>query len=82
MPLAEPEHFGTNADGTQNQEYCVYCLRKGAFTQDITMDGMILLCAGMLDEFNKDAERPLTREEAIAEMRRHFPTLKRWRTEP
>jgi hypothetical protein len=31
-----------------------------------------------LDGFNSDAGLQLTREQAVAQMREHFPTLKRW----
>ena len=41
MPLADPGLFGTNADGTPNTEYCLYCYKDGDFTADLTMDEMI-----------------------------------------
>ncbi|MBU4293030.1 MAG: zinc ribbon domain-containing protein [Actinobacteria bacterium] len=25
MPMMKPEDFGTNADGSKNEEYCTYC---------------------------------------------------------
>ncbi len=31
-----------------------------------------------LDEFNREADVPRTREQALAEMRQFFPALKRW----
>jgi hypothetical protein len=27
MPLEKEEDYGTNADGTKNNEYCVYCFK-------------------------------------------------------
>lgn len=39
---------------------------------------MINHCAQFVEEFNKDTEVPYTREEAIAQMKLYFPTLKRW----
>ena len=29
MPLSE-EVLGTNADGSKNEEYCIYCYKDGA----------------------------------------------------
>ena len=43
------------------------------------MDGMIDHCLEFLDEFNKDMERPYTKEEARSEMKKFFPMLKRWK---
>ncbi|MBR6920026.1 MAG: zinc ribbon domain-containing protein, partial [Bacteroidales bacterium] len=40
MPLTE-EMLGTNADGSKNGDYCSYCYKDGAFTNDCTMDEMI-----------------------------------------
>ena len=33
MPLTD-EVLGTNADGSKNEEYCIYCYKDGAFTGD------------------------------------------------
>lgn len=79
MPMQTAEEFGTNKDGSQNQDYCSYCYKEGAFTQDMTMDEMIENCARFVDEFNKDAEKKVTKEEAIAGMKQYFPNLKRWK---
>ena len=40
MPLNDHNH-GTNADGTPNEDYCIYCYKDGKFTQDLTMEQMI-----------------------------------------
>lgn len=40
MPMNKAAGFGTNADGTQNQEYCCYCYKNRAFTADIAMEEM------------------------------------------
>ena len=81
MPLS-PEvlgTFGTNADRTPNETYCHFCFRDGTFTQKCTMDEMINHCAQFVDEFNKDSEVKMTKEEAIANMKQFFPMLKRWK---
>ena len=43
MPMTAEEQFGRNADGSKNGEYCSYCYRDGAFTEDCAMDEMILI---------------------------------------
>ena len=40
MPLTN-EVLGTNADGSKNEEYCMYCYKDGKFLQDCTMDEMM-----------------------------------------
>lgn len=65
MPIDEST-FGTEADGSKNQDYCLYCYKNGHFTKDCTMDEMI--------EFNL-----YTIDEARATMKEFFPQLKRWK---
>lgn len=78
MPLMEEKELGTNADGSKNEEYCVYCFKDGQFTQDYTMDEMIVHCAQFVEEFNEGSGQKLTKEEAINQMKAFFPNLKRW----
>ena len=40
MPLSE-DVLGTNADGSKNEDYCMYCYKDGKFLQDCTMEEMI-----------------------------------------
>ena len=80
MPLTE-ELLGTNADGSKNEDYCIYCYKDGKFLQDCTMDEMIEHCAQFVDEVNKGLPQPITREEYIGQMKMYFPHLKRWRKE-
>jgi hypothetical protein len=79
MPMTAPEHFGTNSDGTANTDYCTYCFKEGHFTQEMTMDEMISHCAQFVEEFNKDSEQKLTKEQAIVNMKQFFPLMKRWK---
>lgn len=79
MPMPTDEFLGKNADGSQNTDYCIYCYEEGEFNQNCTMDEMIDHCIGFLDEFNKSAEHPMSKDEAIANMKKFFPTLKRWK---
>lgn len=78
MPMQTAELFGTDKDGSANQDYCCYCYKDGAFVQDCTMEGMIEHCIQFLDEFNGACATQYTKEEAVAQMRAYFPRLKRW----
>ena len=80
MPLTN-EILGTNADGSKNEDYCMYCYKDGKFLQDCTMDEMIAHCAQFVDEVNKGLPQPITKEEYIGQMKMYFPHLKRWRKE-
>jgi hypothetical protein len=73
MPLQKPEDFGTNADGSKNQEYCQYCYQKGKFTEpEITMGQMIEKCTGIMKQMNMP-------EAQIEQTKKFIPILKRWR---
>jgi len=73
MPITSNELKGTNADGSQNSEFCTYCYQGGAYTQDCTMDEMIEFCVKPMCEHGGMSE-----EEARAQMKGFFPKLKRW----
>ena len=68
-----------NADGTKNEDYCMYCYKDGQFLQNCTMEEMIEHCAQFVDEVNKNMPKPMTREEYKDMMRQYFPMLKRWK---
>lgn len=73
MPMVKPEDFGTNADGSPNQEYCHYCFQNGAFTApDITVEQMIAKCAEIMRQMNIP-------EAQIEQAKAFIPMLKRWR---
>ncbi|WP_462384688.1 zinc ribbon domain-containing protein [Intestinibacillus massiliensis] len=73
MPMTKPEEYGTEADGSRSAEYCVYCMEKGAFTADCTMEQMIETCLDVAPKIYTDREK--SREMMLS----YFPTLKRWR---
>ena len=77
MPLTD-EVLGTNADGSKNEEYCIYCYKDGAFTSNATMEEMADFCSQFVGEFNKNTGKSLTREEYKVELLKYFPMLKRW----
>ena len=78
MPLND-ENRGINADGSKNEDYCMYCYQNGKFTNDCTMDEMIEFCAQFVDEVNKNMPKPMTKDEYKDMMRQYFPMLKRWK---
>ena len=65
---------GTNADGTDNQDYCEHCFQKGQFKYpNATMDGVIdVRIQYLVPHVYPDHET------ARLEMQNFFPTLKRW----
>jgi hypothetical protein len=76
MPLGKDEDFGTNVDGSKNNDYCAYCYKDGKFTQNLTMDAMIDRCVPFMVKANQD----MTEEKARKSMEEWFPKLKRWKT--
>ena len=78
MPLTD-EVLGTNADGSKNEDYCMYCYKDGKFLQECTMDEMIEHCAQFVGAVNESLPNPITKEEYIGQMKMYFPQLKRWR---
>ncbi len=81
MPLTD-DCKGTNADGSHNEDYCVWCYKEGNFTQNMTMEQMIDHCAQFTDEINKQSGQNMTVEQAKEMMRQFYPNLKRWRSKP
>lgn len=69
------ELYGTNADGSKNEEYCKYCFENGEFTFKGTMEEMIEICIPHM----VDANPNMNKEEARKIMLEWFPTLKRWK---
>lgn len=75
MPLVENrELFGTERDGSPNEDYCVYCYKEGKFTADVGMEQMIEICLPHLIA----AHEGMTEAKGRAIMREFFPKLKRW----
>lgn len=72
MPLGKDELFGTNADDSENEEYCLYCYQKGEFTNpNMSMEDMISL----VEEKMKEQNLP---EDLIKKSKQFIPILKRW----
>ncbi|MCL2174132.1 zinc ribbon domain-containing protein [Candidatus Saccharibacteria bacterium] len=74
MPLDSDKVRGTEADGSLNGDYCIYCYKEGKFTQpDLTLEGAIEQSAQFADQAG------MTAEQAVAWAKELFPTLKRWK---
>lgn len=73
MPMTKPEDFGTNADGTENDQFCHHCFGNGRFTEpNITMEGMIEKCTALMKQMHLP-------DEEIEQTRVFIPMLKRWK---
>ncbi len=75
MPLsAEFGNLGTNADGSNTQEFCSFCFADGNFTNPHqTMEEMI---QSSIENMTADLQMPL--EQATNLANSFIPTLKRW----
>lgn len=74
MPMDSSEIYGTNADGSKNDEYCIYCFKDGEFTSDMSMDEMMNFCIEKMVEVHPEMDK----DEAASMMNEVFPKLKRW----
>ena len=43
MPIRKDKEFGTNADGSRNEDYCIYCMNMGKETKICQSCGMPLM---------------------------------------
>lgn len=77
MPMESADVYGTNADGSKNDEYCNYCFANGSFTSEQTMEEMIETCVPYVSK----GEPWPDEQTARAEMQKIFPQLKRWQKE-
>ena len=74
MPMKIDSDFGTNADGSKNEEYCTYCFQKSQFTNpNITMEQMITAGAGIMVKYGTPEDQ------AKKQVQELIPTLKRWK---
>ena len=76
MEMSKPEEFGTEANGSANQDYCCYCYQNGVFEEDMTLEEMIETCA----KIAVDSEEVKSLDEARTTLREQLPKLKRWAT--
>lgn len=74
MPIDKDEIIGTNADGSKNNDYCIYCYKDGKFTDNLST----------LEEYTEFSlqfaeQAGMTKEEMIEHCNKVLPTLKRWK---
>lgn len=67
------EQYGTNADKSLNDEYCVYCYKDGEFTSNGALEDMIEECIPFMKEEGMDETQ------ARILLEKEMPKLKRWR---
>jgi hypothetical protein len=74
MPLRTEADLSTNADGSKNNEYCIFCFKDGKFTDEgSTMEQKI-------EKMVEIAKKMAIPEDNARKMAREIlPTLKRWR---
>ena len=73
MPMVTIEEWGTNQDGSRNEDYCKYCFLNGEFIDQVSMEEYILKCS----LFGEQAG--MTPEEMKQHCEKLFPNLKRWK---
>ena len=72
--MEKEELFGTNEDGSKNQEYCVYCFKDGKFMLDLNLKEFT---EKMIEISQK--ELALDEQKAREMAEKTLPTLKRWK---
>ena len=73
MPMEAEDVYGTDADGSINEDYCRYCYTNGEFIDKVSMEEYIEMCSRF------GAQAGMTNEEMKAYCEKLFPTLKRWK---
>ena len=73
MPITSNEQWGTNRDGSNNEDYCKYCFESGEFVDKVTMEEYIEMCSSYGEQAG------MTNEEMKMFCTELFPTLKRWK---
>lgn len=78
MPLdgEMAKYRGTNADGSANEDYCIYCYKDGKFTNpDETLEEAINFNV----EHAEENQSGMTKEQMREYCEKVMPTLKRWK---
>ena len=75
-------NYGTDGDGSMNEDYCKYCWVDGAFGKpDETLEEMIDSFISWRVKSERLPDGYPDAEAAKREMMKFFPTLKRWKKE-
>lgn len=73
MPMENEKLMGKNADGTVNEEYCVYCYPNGAFHKpEETFEEMVETCIPFM--MKEGMDEVAAREYLVTNLK----PLKRW----
>ncbi len=76
MPMGDTDElYGTNADGSKNEDYCQYCYADGKFLFEGTMNEMINICVPIMVK----EDPAMTEDSARRMLEQVLPTLKRWK---
>ena len=79
MNMDKIEDFGTNADRTPNDDYCVYCFKDGVFTNNFTIEEMVENNLKYVVEYNRENGTQYDEESARKDLTEFLHMLKRWR---
>ena len=78
MPLGTPGFYGTNADASENHEFCKMCFENGAYTQpELTVEQMVESSVHFMTN-SLNFEETKARELSAGVI----PHLKRWKVVP
>ena len=75
MPLTKIEDLGTNKDGSQNGDYCIYCYKNGDFIDKVSMEKYIEMNVAFAEQAG------MTKEQMQQHCEKVFPTLNRWKNQ-
>jgi hypothetical protein len=73
MSLEKEDDYGTNADGSKNEEYCFHCFQTGKF-----LDEGITLQEKIEKNVKFGVQMGMKEDEARKMASNILPTLKRW----
>ena len=76
MPLMNEKDFGTNKDGSINEDYCCHCYKDGDFTWHAASIDEAVACNVSFWEKEGDESDDALR----ARVKEAFSKLKRWKT--
>jgi len=76
MVIDEPDKYGSEADGSVNLDYCLYCYQNGSFVTKLTFEEAV---EANIPWWRVDGDE--NDDAARERIRAVFPTLKRWKTD-
>lgn len=81
MPLRfdVEKYLGTNNDNSRSNEFCYYCLEKGEYIVDISMQEMIDIWIKYTDKYNEYSGTNYSPHELRTVLNKRLPTLNRWK---